>query len=66
MCAEEATSDMDKTNNDNIDSASSSGSASASSLSSIEIITKLGTNLVRQLLADVDTLFISQPFTISR
>ena len=38
--------------------------ATATSLSSIEIISKLGANLVRQLLADADILFISQPLTI--
>jgi hypothetical protein len=36
----------------------------SSSPSSIEIITKLAANLVRQLLADMDLLFVSQPLTI--
>jgi hypothetical protein len=54
--------DMKNTNTDNIESCSSS----SSSASSIEIITKLGANLVRQLLADADILFLSQPLTVSR
>lgn len=55
---------MSGSNDDDKKNIDSSSPAAESSLSSIETIAKMGADLVRHLLADVDLLFISQPLTI--
>ena len=66
MCAERKKWDAISRNTDNHkdEKQYSKSNSTAASPSSIEVITTMGADLVRQLLADVDVLFISQPLTI--
>ena len=70
MCAEKTKLDAinrntDYDNNDDDDDKHDGYNSTVKLSSSIDIVTKLSANLVRQLLADVDILFISQPLTIT-